>query len=97
VEYLLIALVSALWAGLIARSKGSSVFIWAMVGAIVPFLGVVLAVLYRREDDELRRQCPACGRIVPIHDALCTRCGTELDFPDVAIEPVSAAAARRSG
>jgi hypothetical protein len=61
------------------------------VGALVPFLGVVLAAMYRYETDELRRQCPTCGKIVPIYDALCTRCGTELDFPDVAIEPVSAA------
>ena len=28
---------------------------------------------------------------MPLHDALCTRCGTELEFPDVAIEPEAAA------
>ncbi len=90
-EYLLICLVSGLWAGLIGRRKGSSFVIWAFIGALVPFLGVALAAFYRYETDELRRQCPGCGKIVPIHDALCTRCGTELEFPDVAIEPVSAA------
>jgi hypothetical protein len=90
VEYLIICLVSAVWAGLVGRKKGSSFFIWAMIGAIVPFLGVVLAAVYRYETDELRRQCPGCGKIVPLHDAICTRCGTELDFPDVAIEPISA-------
>jgi hypothetical protein len=91
VEYLIISAVSAVWAGFIARRKGSSVLIWGMVGAVVPFLGVLLAALYRYETDEVRRQCPGCGRIVPLHDAICTRCGTELDFPDVAIEPLSAA------
>jgi hypothetical protein len=91
VEYLIICSVSAVWAGLIARRKGSSVVIWAMVGAVVPFLGVLLAALHRYEVDEVRRQCPGCGKIVPLHDAICTRCGTELDFPDVAIEPISAA------
>jgi hypothetical protein len=91
VEYLVICAVSAVWAGFIARRKGSSVLIWGMVGAVVPFLGVLLAALYRYETDEVRRQCPGCGRIVPLHDAICTRCGTELDFPDVAIEPLSAA------
>jgi hypothetical protein len=90
-EYLFICLVSGLWAGFIGRRKGSSFVIWAAIGAIVPFLGVVLAALYRYETDEVRRQCPGCGKIVPLHDAICTRCGTELDFPDVAIEPVSAA------
>jgi hypothetical protein len=91
VEYLAIMLVSGVWAGLIGRRKGSSTLIWFMVGAVAPFAGVVAAALYRYETDEVRRQCPGCGRVVPLHDALCTRCGTELDFPDVAIEPVSAA------
>jgi uncharacterized OB-fold protein len=54
----------------------------------------VIAALYRHETDELRRQCPTCGRIVKLHDQICTRCGTELDFPEVAIEPESAAAPR---
>jgi hypothetical protein len=94
VEYLIICAVSAVWAGFIAKRKGSSVLIWGMVGAVVPFLGVVLAALYRYEIDEVRRQCPGCGRIVPLHDAICTRCGTELDFPEVAIEPVSVARRR---
>jgi hypothetical protein len=89
-EYLLICFISGVWAGLIGRRKGSSFVIWAMIGAIIPFLGVVLAALYRYETDEVRRQCPGCGKIVPLHDAICTRCGTELDFPEVAIEPVSA-------
>jgi len=92
VEYLIIASVSGMWAGFIGRSKGSSPVIWFCIGAIVPFLGVLIAVLYRHETDELRRQCPTCGKVVPIHDALCTRCGTELEFPDFAIEPASAAA-----
>jgi hypothetical protein len=37
---------------------------------------------------------PPLRQIVKLHDALCTRCGTELDFPEVAIEPESAAYAR---
>jgi len=86
----IICVVSAVWAGLIGRRKGSSFFIWAMIGGVVPFLGVILAVAYRYETDEVRRQCPGCGKIVPLHDALCTRCGTELDFPEVGIEPISA-------
>ena len=88
-EYLAVCLVSALWAGFIGRRKGSSFFIWAIVGATVPFLGVVLAALYRYETDELRRQCPTCGRVCKLYDALCVRCGTELEFPDAAIAPES--------
>ena len=29
-----------------------------------------------------RWTCPTCGKICMLHDALCTRCGTELEFPD---------------
>jgi predicted nucleic acid-binding Zn ribbon protein len=92
VEYLIICAVSAVWAGYIGRSKGSSMVIWFAIGAIVPFLGVLIASLYRYETDEVRRQCPTCGKIIPLHDQICTRCGAELDFPDYAIEPESSAA-----
>ena len=55
----------------------------------MPFLGLFAAIAYRFERDELRRECPNCGRVTKIYDALCTRCGTELEFPDVAIAPES--------
>jgi hypothetical protein len=90
--YLALCLLSGFWAALIARSKGSPAWIWFIVGAVVPVIGVIAAAAYRYEIDVPRRQCPTCGKIVPLHDALCTRCGTELDFPDVAIEPQSRAA-----
>ena len=79
---------------LVARSKGSSWAVWGLIGAVFPVLGLAGALLYRREDEELRRRCPACGRTCMIYDALCTRCGTELEFPDVAIESVADAARR---
>ena len=77
---------------LVARAKGSSWFAWGLIGAIFPVLGLIGVLLYRRETDELRRQCPSCGRTCMIYDALCTRCGTDLDFPEVAIESVADAA-----
>ncbi|MEA2168861.1 MAG: hypothetical protein QOF76_2161 [Solirubrobacteraceae bacterium] len=88
-EYLIICSVSGVWAAAIARSKGSNVFVWFGIGAIVPILGPIMAMMYRYETDEVRRQCPTCGKIVPLHDALCTRCGTELEFPDVMIQPLT--------
>jgi hypothetical protein len=94
VAYLVIAFSFALAGGLVGRIKGSSFFIWFLISGALPVLGLVAALLYRTERDELRRQCPGCGKIVKLHDALCTRCGSELEFPDVAIEPESAASAR---
>jgi hypothetical protein len=94
VAYLTLAFSFALAGGLVGRIKGSSFFIWFLISGIVPVIGLVAALLYRSERDELRRQCPGCGRIVKLHDAICTRCGTELEFPEVAIEPESAASPR---
>jgi hypothetical protein len=71
--------------GIVGRIKGSSFFMWFLVAASIPFLGLLAAVCYRWDNRELRRQCPGCGRVVKLHDALCVRCGTELEFPEVAI------------
>jgi hypothetical protein len=94
VPYLVLAFSFALAGGLVGKLKGSSFFIWFLISGVLPVIGLVAALLYRSEHDELRRQCPGCGKIVKLHDAVCTRCGTELDFPDVAIEPESAAYGR---
>jgi hypothetical protein len=94
VAYLVIALSFALAGGIVGRFKGSSFAIWFAISGVLPVLGLVAALLYRSEHDELRRQCPGCGRVVRLHDAICTRCGTELDFPEIAIEPESAATPR---
>lgn len=92
--YLVICLSFGLAGGLVGKIKGSSFWIWFLISAVLPFAGLIAALLYRNDRDELRRQCPGCGRVVKLHDALCTRCGTELEFPEVAIVPESAAARR---
>ena len=79
--YLVIAFSFGLAGGIIGKLKGSSFFIWFLVSGCVPFLGLVAAVLYRNEHNEPHRRCPGCGKVVPVHDALCTRCGTELEYP----------------
>jgi rRNA maturation endonuclease Nob1 len=58
--------------------------------------GLLAAALYRSERDELRRQCPGCGRVVKLHDSICTRCGAELYFPEVAINPESVSRAQQA-
>jgi hypothetical protein len=69
----------------VGKAKGSSFFLWFLVSAAVPVLGLLAAIFYRSDNRELRRQCPGCGRIVKLHDALCTNCGTELAFPGQAV------------
>jgi hypothetical protein len=95
VTYLLVALWFGAATGIVGRIRGSSFALWFLIGAVVPVIGLIVALAYRSERDELRRQCTGCGRIVMLHDAMCMRCGTDLDFPDVAVEPESVAAGRR--
>ena len=76
--------------GIIGRIKGSSFWVWFMISGLIPFLGLLTAIFYRFENQELRRQCPECGKVVKLYDAVCMRCGRELEFPDVAIAPEAA-------
>jgi len=71
--------------GVVGKLKGGSFVLWFLVSFCVPLIGLLTAVFARRESDELRRQCPECGRVIKLHDAICTRCGAELDFPRTAI------------
>jgi len=85
VAYIILCLFFGLAGGVVGRIKGSSFFLWFLVSAVLPVLGLVAALLYRSDREELRRQCPNCGKVVKLHDALCTRCGSELEFPEVAL------------
>jgi hypothetical protein len=80
--YIVIATSFALAGGIVGRIKGSSFFIWFLISGAVPVIGLMAAVLYRYDTDEPMRRCPTCGHICMLHDALCTRCGTELEFPE---------------
>lgn len=93
--YVSIALGFAFGGGVVGKIKGSSFCIWFLISGAIPILGLLAAVCYRSERDELRRQCPSCGRVCKLYDALCVRCGTELEFPEHALAPESATPALR--
>ena len=81
--YVVICLFIGLAGGVVAKIKGNSFWIWFLIAAVVPFgIGLLASILQRADGAEDRRACPGCGRTVMIHDALCTRCGTELEFPE---------------
>ena len=98
--YVVIALCFALAGGIVGRIKGSSFLLWFLISGLVPVGGLLAAVLYRYERDELQRRCPRCGKVVKLYDAVCTRCGTDLEFPAeeelVAPAAVQDEAARRA-
>jgi hypothetical protein len=80
--YVVIAICFGLAGGIVGRIKGSSFFLWFLISLAVPIFGLIAAVAYRFDSSEPTRPCPRCGRERMLHDALCTRCGAELDFPE---------------
>jgi peptidoglycan/LPS O-acetylase OafA/YrhL len=92
--YLVICLFFGLAGGWVGRIKGSSFVLWFLISALVPVIGLLAAVLYRFERDEVRRQCPRCGNVVKLYDQVCMRCGEDMEFPEVAIMPESATTPR---
>jgi endogenous inhibitor of DNA gyrase (YacG/DUF329 family) len=81
-EYLVIAFFFGLATALIGRGKGSSFWLWLLIGTLLPPLGLIAVILHRSEKTEPERPCPACGKSVKLYVQVCPRCGTELFLPD---------------
>ena len=86
-EFLVLIFFCGLSAATIGKIKGSSFLIWFLVGAVLPIIGTVAALLYRFEQDEPTRECPECGSVVALSDQVCMRCGHDLDYPLPASTP----------
>jgi len=93
--YLVIAFFFGLAGGVVGKVKGSSFVLWFLISGLVPVIGLIGALAYRVDRDEVRRQCPRCGKVIKLYDQVCMRCGEDLEFPQTAIPPESAAPARR--
>ena len=82
--YLIIALSFGIATGVIGRAKGSSFFIWFLIGMVLPPLGLIAVILYRVDKDEPERQCPNCHKALKLYVQVCPRCGEDLYLPDPA-------------
>ena len=80
--YVIIALLFGLATAIIGRSKGSSFFLWFLVGTVIPLFALIAAILYGSDREQPERRCPTCGKVLKLHVQVCTRCGTELYLPD---------------
>lgn len=74
----MIAFFFGLSAATIGKIKGSSFFLWFLIGFCVPFLGTLAALLWRNERVEPTRRCPECGNRLKVYDQVCMRCGRDL-------------------
>jgi hypothetical protein len=80
---LLIWILFGIAGGLQGRAKGSSFLLWFAISAAVPFFGFIASIVYPGREHEPRRKCDTCGRLLPVSDTMCMRCGTDLAYPDV--------------
>jgi hypothetical protein len=83
-EYLVIAFSFGLATAIIGRGKGSSFWVWLLIGTMVPPIGLIAVILYRSEKVVPERQCPTCGKALKLYVQVCPRCGTDLYLPDPA-------------
>lgn len=80
-EYVVIAVAFGLATGFMGKAKGSSFWIWFLVGTVLPVLGLLAAIVYRSEHTEPERRCPTCGKRLKLYVQVCPRCGTDLYLP----------------
>lgn len=83
-QFLVILIAFGLATAIIGRSKGSSFFIWLVVGLSLPLLGLIAAIMFRREKSEPERRCPRCGTVHKLYVQVCHRCGEDMYLPDPA-------------
>jgi len=81
--FLVIMLCFGVATAFIGRSKGSSFFVWLLVGTVLGPFGLLAVILYRREKSEPERQCPRCHKVVKLYVQVCPRCGLDLYLPEV--------------
>jgi hypothetical protein len=82
--YVLIATTFGLATGIIGRAKGSSFFIWFLVGGVLPLIGLIGVIAYPDRRSEPERRCPRCGAVHKLHVQVCTVCGEDMYLPDPA-------------
>jgi hypothetical protein len=84
VAYLVICICFGIATGAVAKGKGSSFWLWFLIGAVLPILGLAGAILYRRENAEPERRCPRCGAVHKLYVQVCHKCGEDMYLPDPA-------------
>lgn len=81
------ALILGIVTAVIGKLRGSSFWVWLLVGTLLPGVGLAAVILMRNPNHEPRRECPNCHAVLPISAQVCMRCGEDLDYPDELIAP----------
>lgn len=78
--YIVLIIFTGLSAGIVAKTRGNSFWLWFAIGFVLPVFGTIAALLYRRDSEVEKRQCPECGNNIAIHDQVCMKCGRDLEW-----------------
>ena len=82
-EAIIVFVAAGIATGVVGRIKGSSFWLWFLIGTFVPFLGFIAACLQRNEDVEPERRCPRCGTTHKLYVQVCSACGEDMYLPEV--------------
>jgi hypothetical protein len=85
-EAVLVLVGSGLVTAVIGKAKGSSFFLWFVIGAVLPVIGIIVVLAYRSEHREPERRCPRCGAVQKLYVQVCNVCGEDLYLPEDASE-----------
>jgi hypothetical protein len=81
-EALIVLGLSGLVTAVIGKAKGSSFFLWFLIGFLLPIIGIFVVLAYRSEHREPERRCPRCGKVQKLYVQVCSVCGEDLYLPE---------------
>lgn len=85
-EYLVFMCLCGLITGIIGSNKGRSGFLWFVIGFLLAPLGIVLALVIKKDNQTLeskaialgtQKKCPFCAELIKNEAIICKHCNRE--------------------